>query len=196
MKKKIINILKYIFFLAIGIFVFLWVYREYNLNSFFKTLTQLKWSWILLSIILGLLSHFSRAIRWNMLIKTLNYSPKIINTFLSVIIMYATNLIIPRGGELARCSILSRYEKIPFGKLVGTVVTERATDMLIIILMLLISITSQLGIFKQFLANNPKLENNFKFLFSFNFWIVVFSLSVILLFLIWRFRHKLKKLNL
>ena len=131
--KKALNVLKYIIFFGIGIFVFLWVYKEYDLTEFTKTLQGVKWGWVILSLVFGIISHLSRAIRWNMLIHPLGFTPKVTNTFFSIMIMYATNLIIPRGGELARCTVLSKYEKIPFGKLVGTVVTERATDTLILL---------------------------------------------------------------
>jgi uncharacterized protein (TIRG00374 family) len=112
--KKALHVLKYIVFLAIGIFLFSLVYKEYDLSDFTNTLKDIKWGWIILSLVFGILSHLIRAIRWNMLIHPLGFRPKLTNTFFSVMILYATNLVIPRGGELARCTVLSKYEKIPF----------------------------------------------------------------------------------
>lgn len=195
MKKKISKILKYTLFPAIGIFIFLWVYKSYDLKDFGKTLSELKWIWVILSLVLGLLSHLSRAMRWNMLIKTMEYSPKIANTFLSVIIMYATNLIIPRGGEIARCTSLSQYEKIPIGKLLGTVVTERAIDVVILFFMLVFTIFSQIGVFKEFLINNPEFGKKLNFLFSAQFWIMATLAGLTLLFVSWKYRHKVMKIK-
>ncbi len=194
--KKILNIIKYLFFLAIGIFLFSRVYKAYDLTGFLNTLKDIKWGWIILSLIFALISHFSRAVRWNMLIHPLGYKPKVTNTFFSVMIMYATNLIIPRGGELARCTILSRYEKIPFGKLVGTVVTERATDTLILFVLVISTIFLQIGVFKQFLANNPQFGQNFGFIFEPWFWILGALLGFGGLFLLWKFRSRLKKIKI
>lgn len=193
--KKFLNPLKYILFFAIGIFLFSIIYKEYNLKEFMGTLKDLKWGWIVLSLVFSLLSHLSRALRWNMLIRPLGYKPKTTNTFFSIIIMYATNLIIPRGGELARCTVLSRYEKIPFGKLVGTVVTERATDTLLLLTLVFISIFSQIGVFKQFIENNPEIGHNFGFIFTGWFWILSITMGIGGLFLVWILRNKLKQIK-
>ncbi|MDA3890992.1 MAG: lysylphosphatidylglycerol synthase transmembrane domain-containing protein [Salinivirgaceae bacterium] len=194
--KKALNALKYITFLAIGIFLFTLVYKEYNLQEFISTLKELKWGWVILSLAFAILSHLSRAIRWNMLIHPMGFQPKIVNTFLSVLILYATNLVIPRGGELARCTILSKYEKIPFGKLVGTVFTERATDTILLLLLVFITVFSQIGVFKQFVENNPDFGQNFGFMFSIWFWIALSALGIGSLILIWKLRNQLKRIKI
>jgi len=191
--KKTLNILKYIIFLAIGIFLFSLVYREYDLKALLASLDGIKWGLIILSLVLALLSHFIRAIRWNMLIHPLGFKPKLMNTYFSVLILYATNLVIPRGGEIARCTMLSKYEKIPFGKLVGTVFIERATDTVILLLLVIVTIFSQLGVFKQFLVNNPEFGQNFGFVFTVWFWVASLTLGISGLYLIWKLRNTLKK---
>jgi len=80
------------------------------------------------------------------------------NTFLAVMVGYLMNLAIPRMGELSRCGVLSRYEKISFTKLIGTVVAERAVDMVSLLLLLLIVIVSQFGQMLHFLGENPEIE--------------------------------------
>ncbi|MBI9065636.1 MAG: flippase-like domain-containing protein [Salinivirgaceae bacterium] len=193
--KKLKKSLKYIFFLAIGIFLFSKVYKEYDLTTFVSSLQNLKWGWVFLSLIFALLSHLSRAIRWNMLITPLDHNPKILNTLFSVMIMYATNLIIPRGGELARCTVLSKYEKIPFGTLVGTVVTERATDTLLLMILAFTTLFAQIGVFNQFLINNPEIGTNFGFIFTWWFWTGGFFLAISSLILLWKLRNKLKRIH-
>ncbi len=193
---KIKNIAKYLFFFTIGVFLFSWVYKEYDLTGFVATLKDLKWGWVFLSLILAMLSHLVRAIRWNMLIEPLGYNAKLSNTFSSVLILYATNLIIPRGGELARCTILSRYEKIPFGKLVGTVVTERTIDTILLMILVFGTIFSQMKVFEQFMINNPQFGTNFGFIFSVWFWLVGFIVGIILLVFLYKYRHRLKQISL
>lgn len=121
---------KYFIFLLIGLLLFWYVYKDIKISGIRSSLKDLKVGWIILSFLLGLLSHFFRAVRWKMLITHFNYKPRISNLFLSVLILYFTNLIIPRGGEIARCGIITRYEKIPFVKLLGSVIVERLTDIL------------------------------------------------------------------
>lgn len=194
--KKALHILKYIVFLAIGIFLFSLVYKEYDLSDFTNTLKDIKWGWIILSLVFGILSHLIRAIRWNMLIHPLGFRPKLTNTFFSVMILYATNLVIPRGGELARCTVLSKYEKIPFGKLIGTVVTERATDMLILLFLVFFTIFSQLSVFRQFVENNPEFGQNFGFIFTLWFWMAAIVFGIGGLVAVWKLRNKLKKIKI
>ena len=71
-------------------------------------------------------SHISRAIRWKILMKPMGYSPSLINTFFAVMIGYLANLAVPRLGEVLKCTILGKYEKVPADKLVGTILIRRS----------------------------------------------------------------------
>ncbi len=194
--KKALNILKYIGFLTVGVVMFYFVYRGLGVENILSEMKNIKWGWIWFSFLFSILSHLSRSIRWNMLISPLGHKPRTINTFASVMIMYATNLAIPRGGELARCTVLSRYEKIPFGKLVGTVVTERATDTLILMLLAFTTIISQIGVFRQFITNNPEFGDKIAFLLNPWIWIIAIVMGISALVLVWKFRNKLKQVKL
>ena len=90
-----------------------------------------------------MLSHFIRALRWQILIEPLGYKPGVTNTFLAVMVGYWANLAVPRLGEVLKCTILARYEKVPANKLVGTIVAERAVDVLSLAVTLLITVLSQ-----------------------------------------------------
>ncbi len=99
--------------------------------------------WVSLSIILGVLSHVSRAIRWNYLLKPLGYQPKIFTNFLLILIAYFTNLGIPRSGEVLRATALTTYEGVPFEKGFGTIVTERVIDLIMLLLIITITLFLQ-----------------------------------------------------
>lgn len=152
---------KYIVFLLIGLILFWYVYKDIKINEIRSSLTELKIGWIILSFLLGLLSHFFRAIRWRMLITHFKYKPRISNLFLSVLILYFTNLIIPRGGEIARCGIISKYEKIPFIKLLGSVIVERLTDMLAFFLIFAVILLWQYPFISDVLKNVSLTESVF-----------------------------------
>ncbi len=191
--RKKLNFLKYILFLAIGAFIFWWVYRDLEVEVLYENLKSIHYEWIILSFLVGLLSHVSRAYRWNMLIKPLGHSPKISNSFMSVMVMYLTNLALPRAGEIARCSVLSRYEKVPFSKLLGTVVVERITDFLVMIFFAILIFLAQINVFIDFVKGHPEFEEKIAALMqSKNLFIAgaVFIAGIAFLFL---FRGKFKK---
>jgi glycosyltransferase 2 family protein len=154
------RILTSILFFIIGVTLFWFVYSDFDFRELVYSLKDIKFVWIIISISFGLLSHFIRAIRWKMLVNTMGYRPTTTNLFLSVIILYFTNLVIPRGGEVSRCAVLSRYEKIPFVKLIGTVFVERITDLIAFLLILLILVIWQFNFFDT-IVNYPDFKLDF-----------------------------------
>lgn len=133
MKKITLVLVQYLFFAALAAF-FVWLSL--------KGMDAQKWAqlrdaldranyWLLIPILgLLLLSHWLRALRWRQLIEPMGYHPRKVNMFLGVMIGYFVNLGAPRLGEVLKCTILARYEKVPADKLVGTIVAERAFDVI------------------------------------------------------------------
>ena len=148
-RKRIISS---IIFFIIGVTLFWLVYRNFNIKELISALKEIRYGWIIVAIGFGLLSHFLRAVRWKTLINTMDYKPGITNLFLSVIVLYFTNLVIPRGGEVSRCAVITRYEKIPFVKLVGTVFVERITDLFAFLIILLILVIWQYDFFRTVMS--------------------------------------------
>ncbi|MCD6543321.1 MAG: flippase-like domain-containing protein [Flavobacteriaceae bacterium] len=89
--------------------------------------------WVGLSLVLGILSHISRAYRWQFLLDPLGYKPRFANNIMAVLVGYLVNLTIPRAGEVARATAISKYEKIPFEKAFGTIVSERIADVIMLL---------------------------------------------------------------
>ena len=166
MKKWAINISKYLLFLATGIFIFWWIYKDLPVEELKSAFKNINYHWIIVSLMLGLLAQISRAIRCNMLIRPMGYKPKFYNTFLSVLILYFINLLAPRAGEVVRCTVLSKYEKIPFTKLVGTVFVERMADFVTLVLLAIMIILTQLGIFVRFFNVHPEMKDKLVSLLS------------------------------
>ena len=104
-----------------------------------------------LSVLIGILSHVSRAVRWNYLLEPMGYRPKIWNNLLIVLISYFANLGIPRSGEILRATALTTYEKVPFEKGFGTIVTERVIDLLMLLLVIIITLALQTDVILGFL---------------------------------------------
>lgn len=191
MKQNIVKTLKFLSFFLLGVFIFWMVYKDQDISRIKNVLTnEVNYLWIVISLFLGLLSHISRTIRWNLIIEPLGHKPRLLNTFLAVMIGYLMNLALPRMGEISRCGVLARYEKIPFTKLVGTVVLERLIDVIVLLLLLLLVVVTQFGQVLGFLDNNPDVKDKLEK--------VIYS-PVLLVFLgliflsVWILRHKIKQ---
>lgn len=157
MKKKVVSILQYLFFLALGIFLLWWSIRKIKDWGEIKASLSNANYWLIIPVIISLLlSHYSRAIRWRILIEPLGYHPKQSNAYLAVLIGYMANLAIPRLGEILKCTFLARYEKVPADKLIGTIVAERAFDVLCLLVVIVITFLWQVdtigGLLKETIA--------------------------------------------
>jgi glycosyltransferase 2 family protein len=131
MRKPIVTILQYLFFLGLGV-LFVWLsVRKINHEQWLQIRHSLESAkaWLLIPVILMLLlSHYSRAMRWKILMEPMGYHPSNFNTFAAVMIGYLVNAGVPRLGEVVKCTLLARYEKVRADRLVGTIVMERAVD--------------------------------------------------------------------
>ena len=143
MKQKLISILKYLFFLLLGIGLLFVAFHNIKLTEVWDELKHAEYSWLIVSMLIALMSHFFRALRWNQLIQKLNYRTSAKTTFYAVMIGYLANLALPRMGEVTRCVVLGKKEKIPFNALFGTVIAERVFDMIVLLLIIFIILIVQ-----------------------------------------------------
>ncbi|GHA35739.1 membrane protein [Salinimicrobium marinum] len=104
-------------------------------------LADSKWIW--LSVLFGILSHLSRAYRWKYLLEPLGYYPRLANSFMAVMAGYLANMGIPRSGEVLRGATITTYEKVPFEKAFGTIVSERIADLVMLLLIVIFSLLLQ-----------------------------------------------------
>ncbi|MSP08123.1 MAG: flippase-like domain-containing protein [Chitinophagaceae bacterium] len=143
--------LKIGFFFLLGILLIWWSLHQIppqEWDKFTKALAKSKF-WLIIPIFFILaLSHFIRALRWRLIMEPLGYKPSIMNTFLAVLIGYLANLAIPRLGEVLKCTLLAKYEKVPAEKIVGTIVAERAFDVISLGLVFLLALTLQFNVIK------------------------------------------------
>jgi hypothetical protein len=164
-----------------------------------KAFRTANYNWVFLGIFLGICSHVLRALRWMMFMPPMGYHPKFKNSFYAVMIGYLANLAFPRLGEVTRCGILTKYEKIPFNRSLGTVITERAIDMLIFFSLFALMIVTQIGTISEYLDDTiyPKLVEKFGALqYSRIIWLSAGGFLALFVFIGWIFRHKLRKFTL
>ena len=147
--KLIKDILKTTIFLGIGILLIWLVVRnltEKDKTEILSSFSQANYGFILLVMILGIFSHVSRAIRWQIMIEPLGHKPSFLNTFMAVMVGYLANLAVPRIGEVTRCGVLKRYENLPLDSVFGTVVVERIMDTILLMIVSIITIVWQFDI--------------------------------------------------
>ena len=151
MGKRVLAVIQYIFFLFIGL-VLLWlVFRKLDLEEVTEQFRNVNYWWLAFAIVLGVMSHITRAIRWNILIRSMGYETRTETTFYAVMVGYLANTAFPRLGEVTRCGVLSKKAKIPFTALFGTVISERLFDAIILALIILGVIVFQIDFLKDFL---------------------------------------------
>ena len=147
--KKVLNILVP-FALALGILW--WMYRGTDWRSFMQTIRdEMSWGWMLSSLIFGVLAQQVRAWRWRLALEPLGEKPRRSTTEDAIFLSYATSLVVPRVGEVMRCGSLQRSDGVPFAKSLGTVVTERIVDSIMIVLLTSLAFMSQIPVFLKFL---------------------------------------------
>jgi hypothetical protein len=159
LKKAALKVLKFIGFFVLGAFIFWLIYKDQDIDRIKSVLkNDVNYFWVVVSLLIGLISHTSRTIRWQLMIEPVSHKPGFVNTFLAVMIGYLMNIAFPRMGEVSRCGVLTRYEKVSFTKLFGTVVAERLIDVISLMILLAIVIFSQFGEMITLLNHNPEIK--------------------------------------
>ncbi|MDR1792090.1 MAG: flippase-like domain-containing protein [Bacteroidales bacterium] len=201
MKKYIKDILKLVIFLALGVF-FIWLslkdLTQKQIDEIWQSaanvLTDNRWLYLVLCALIGFISVIIRAIRSVLMIEPLGYKVSKSVSYHAVMICYLANMAITRLGEVLRCSVLQRYEKVPFEKSLGTVITERVIDTLIFGLMMLATFFLEYDKIMQYLTTNGVKENVLAMLSGSGKYILLSSVVLFLL-ILWLLRKKIKQLS-
>ena len=160
MNKKVSNAISYMVFLFLGILLLWLCFRKIDFSEVVGYIKTAKYSWMLLSLVCLAISLFFRALRWNILIESLGYKTRVSTTYESVLIAYFTNTVFPRLGEVTRCGTLTKKENIPFDKSLGTVISERVLDLVVLFAMALLVILFQWNLLGSLITSwlNPLIE--------------------------------------
>jgi glycosyltransferase 2 family protein len=164
LKRKLKKIIFTTLPIALGIFLIWYSLSKLKpddieaINTSFATANY--W-WVLLSLFFGILSHLSRAYRWQFLLEPLGYKPKLLNSIMAVLVAYLVNLIIPRAGELARATAISKYEDIPFEKAFGTIVSERIADVIMLLSIIITAFFFQTELLTTYFFNKESSNSGY-----------------------------------
>lgn len=140
--------------LLLGVIILYWIYDEFDFSQVGVALREMNLFWFFLSLVFGVFSHVLRGWRWRLALAPMGYVPRRDDCVYSVFIAYAANLVLPRVGEVSRCVVLDRYDNVPFAQSLGTVVTERLIDTLMVLLITLTAVSMQWQVFNEFVMNS------------------------------------------
>ena len=182
-RKKIFKkVLQVIFPLLLGIFILVWVYRDFNFQRVGEVMLHgMDYGWIAFSLLFGVFANLFRGWRWRLALEPLGEYPKTANCVYAIFISYASNLVIPRVGEVTRCGVLSKYDGISFPKSLGTVVSERMIDTLCVGLITGIVLLLQMPVFATFFAETGTNVGRYaEVLTSGHFYLIILCVLAIL----------------
>ena len=191
-KKSILNnTIKVLLPLLLGGAILYWMYRDFDFQSLHHVLwNDMNWTWMLLSFPFGILAQAFRGWRWKQTLEPVGEKPRNVTSVNSIFLSYAASLVIPRIGEFTRCAVLKRYEGISFSKALGTVVTERAVDSLVVLLFSGITLLLQIPVFRTFFNETGTSIDSIFARFSLTGWLVTIICGVAALILLHLlFRH-------
>ena len=156
---------------ALGILLLWYLYRNQDIGEIMHVAKKgVRYDMLFFSLIFGLAANTVRALRWSMLIDSLGKRVIRKNAIYAVWGNYAINMALPRVGEIWRCSVMSRYEKVPFAKLLGTLFVDRIMDTLVVALLTLCLCTFNIGFFRNFFAENPPAFISTLYVLATSFW--------------------------
>ena len=166
-EKILKNIAKIALPLLIAGALLFYMYRDFDFSEAKRIfLHEMNVWWLLASLVPITLSHVMRGLRWLITLEPLGYKPKKGDSIDSIFIAYASNIVIPRVGEVSRCAVLSKYDGVPFSKALGTLVAERLIDMLLVLLFVCVMLLTQLDVFVSLFAQTGTNEGALTALFT------------------------------
>ena len=191
-KRRLITTLKVTTPFILGGAILYWMFRNFDFKSMEKVLfEEMNWWWMLLSFPFGILAQAFRGWRWKQTLEPMGENPRTSTTIYSIFISYAASLAVPRIGEFTRCGVLKRWEGTSFPKALGTVVTERAVDSLLILILTLITFLSQIPVFLTFFSKTGTRFDEIFGMFTTTGYIVTAICGVAFLISLYSVRKKL-----
>lgn len=185
--------LKYLIFIIISSVLMYFAFKDQNISEIISMMSFVDYEFILISMICGAFAIVSRGLRWRFLIESLGYKASKKNCIHTVSVGYLTNILIPRAGEISRCTSLQQVEKIPFNKLFGTIILERLIDLAILIILICVAFIYKFAeissFFENVLGTSPSANSNITLL------IILCVFGVIFLF-VQLFKKRLSKFSL
>jgi uncharacterized protein (TIRG00374 family) len=190
MVKKILQVL---FPILLGGIILYWMYRGMDIRELLTTMGRdMHPEWMLLSLPFGILAQVMRGWRWKQTLDPVDEHPRSSSCIHSIFVSYAVSLVVPRIGEVMRCGLLRRYDGTSFTKSLGTVVTERVVDSLLVLIITGITLLCQMPVFLHFFQETGVDMSSFLGRFSHTGYLVTLVCLVVVLLFVGGIAYRLK----
>jgi uncharacterized protein (TIRG00374 family) len=133
LKKIVLNILKIGIPILVALYICWYIWSGYSAEqktNFIEVFKNANYFYVFLALIVGLISHLSRAHRWRYMLRTMGYNVSLKASFHATMIGNIVNIILPKVGEVSRAGVLKATDNVPVDKGFGTVVAERVIDVI------------------------------------------------------------------
>ncbi|MEM9339728.1 MAG: lysylphosphatidylglycerol synthase transmembrane domain-containing protein [Bacteroidota bacterium] len=190
MSKRLKQLLKLVLSIGLSAFLLNLVFKDVDWDEFWGKAETLNYAWIVVSVLLSVIAYFARAFRWNIMLKPLGYDLKTSRTTLAVLVGYLANLAIPRLGEVVRCSVLYRNDKVPVPVAFGTVFVDRFVDLIFLFLLMGLSFLVEAERLTEFLSTAYQDLNVPSWVIWAGLFLVIAGIIVLVLFI--KNQHRLK----
>ena len=148
-----ISFLKFSLPLLAGLMLLFYAFKNVQLDDFLYKLNLTRYGWVIGSMLLSLVAYASRAYRWQLLLRAADQKVSTFRLTLAVFVGYLANLAFPRLGEVVRCAVLKKTNQIPVSLSIGTVVTERIIDSLVLLFFLIIALLLEFDLIVTYFEN-------------------------------------------
>ena len=198
MNNNLKKILNYLLFFGLAVLLLYFAFRKVDFNVIVTGFKEANYFWVALSLIVSVFANLVRALRWRLLMEPLGVVPSVKNVFGAVMIGYLANFAFPRLGEITKCGTLKKTDNVSFESLIGTVLVERASDLVMLFISVVLVFFIKIDFFGQFIIDKifkPLYSNASGFSYISALLIISFLLfSYLILHLIRRnyFGHKIK----
>ena len=192
MPQRLVPALKYLLSLGFAIALFYYLYKDADTDALLAVFEWEDAPWIGLSVLAGLFSHWSRSSRWRIALKPLGHTPRAYTTFFAVMSTYFINLFVPRLGEFVRAGLLKRTDQVPMEQSFGSIIAERAVDLVVLGLLVLLTLWIEFEKIGGFVQREA--SGTLGFLAERKEWIALTLLALVVLGvlgmrLLWKNRH-------
>jgi glycosyltransferase 2 family protein len=186
--KKLLSLLKYAFLLGMSALLMWYALKELDFQKMWGELQNANYTWVGVSLLMGVAAYVSRAYRWHMQIKPTGYTPSLLHTYRAMMVGYLANLVLPRMGEVVRCSMLKRSDNVPIHTGFGTVIAERFIDMVMLLVAIGLTFLVEFNRIRDFFLNlfsdkYSGLEQAMNSLY-WVFWVLLGSIVIAILILV------------
>ena len=178
---------KTLFPLLLAIVVLWLLYKDIDMGKLWELTKSANFYIIAYSLLFGLAGNIFRALRWELTIQSVGYYPKRISLIYAVMGNYAVNFLIPRAGEMWRCGVITKYDKVPFSTTLGTLIVDRFFDLIAMIFIFILCLLLNFNFFFDYLQTNPTVGEGVVSTLSSSWFYVIIIGIVMVLYMLFKF---------